>query len=98
LNVHNVSEFRQLEIHTAEPPVPGPNHPEVETAIEKLKRENSPGRDPILAELIQAGGERLVSALHSTYSLIPFGVRKSCLISGRSPVNVPIHKNGDKTD
>jgi hypothetical protein len=26
LNVHNVSDFRQIEIHTAEPLVPGPSH------------------------------------------------------------------------
>jgi hypothetical protein len=37
LNVHNVSDFRQIEVHTAEPLVPGPNRLEVETAIAKLK-------------------------------------------------------------
>jgi hypothetical protein len=29
LNVHNVSDVRQIEIHTAERLVPGPNHLEV---------------------------------------------------------------------
>jgi hypothetical protein len=36
LNVHNVSNVRQIEVHTAEPLVPGPSRPEVEIAIPKL--------------------------------------------------------------
>jgi hypothetical protein len=38
LNVHNVSDDRQMEVNTAEPSVPGPSHLEVETAIAKLKK------------------------------------------------------------
>jgi hypothetical protein len=30
LNVHTVSDVRQIEVHTAEVLVPGPNHLEVE--------------------------------------------------------------------
>jgi hypothetical protein len=37
LNVHNVSDVRQIEVHTAEPLVPGPCRLEVEIAIAKLK-------------------------------------------------------------
>jgi hypothetical protein len=37
LNVHNVNGFRQIEVHTAEPLVPGPSRLEVEIAIAKLK-------------------------------------------------------------
>jgi len=37
LNVHGVKDFRQTEIHTAEPLVPEPSASEVELAIEKLK-------------------------------------------------------------
>jgi hypothetical protein len=55
LNVHNASDVRQLEVHTAEPLVPGPSCHEVETDIAKLKRYKLPGSDQILAELIQAG-------------------------------------------
>jgi hypothetical protein len=33
LNVHNVSDVRQIEVHTAEPIVPDPSHLEVEIAI-----------------------------------------------------------------
>jgi hypothetical protein len=36
----------------------------VEIAIAKLKKYKSPGRDQILAELIQAGGEILLSSIH----------------------------------
>jgi hypothetical protein len=45
LNVHNVSDVRHIEIHTAESLVPGPSHLEVEIAIAKLKKYNSPGSD-----------------------------------------------------
>jgi hypothetical protein len=37
LNVHRVSDVRQIEIHTAEPLVPDPSPFEVEIAIENLK-------------------------------------------------------------
>jgi hypothetical protein len=33
LNVHNVSDVRQIEVHTAEPLVPGSSRLEVEIAI-----------------------------------------------------------------
>jgi hypothetical protein len=62
--VHNVSDVRQIEVRTAEPLVPGPSRLEVEIAVAKLKMYKSPGSDQILAELIQAGGELLLSAIH----------------------------------
>jgi hypothetical protein len=65
LNVHNVSDVRQIEVHMAEPLVPCPSHLEVENAIAKLKKHKSPGTDQILAELIQAGGEILLSTIHN---------------------------------
>jgi hypothetical protein len=36
----------------------------VEIAIAKLKKYKSPGSDQIPTELIQAGGEKLLSATH----------------------------------
>jgi hypothetical protein len=57
LNIHNISDVRQIEIHTAETLVPGPSHLEVEISIAKLKNYKSPGSDQIPAELYQAGGE-----------------------------------------
>jgi hypothetical protein len=59
LNVHSVSDVRQIEIHTTEPLVPGLSSLEVEIA--GLTNYKSPGSDQILAELIQTGGETLVS-------------------------------------
>jgi hypothetical protein len=58
--VHNVSDVRQTEVHTAEPVVPSPSHLESETAIARLKKYKSPDSDKILEQLIQAGGEILV--------------------------------------
>jgi hypothetical protein len=37
LNVHNVRDVRQIEVHTAEPLVPGPSRLEVEIAIKSWK-------------------------------------------------------------
>jgi hypothetical protein len=87
LNVHNVSVVGQIEIHTAEPLVPGPSRLEVEIAIAKLKKYKSPGSNQIPAELIQAGG-----------SVIQFGIRKNYLISGRSLLLYQFTKKADKTD
>jgi hypothetical protein len=63
--VYNVSDVRQIEVHTAEPLVPGPSRLEDEIAVAKLKKYKSPGSDQILAELIQAGGKMLLSAIHT---------------------------------
>jgi hypothetical protein len=78
LNVHNVSDVRQIEVHTAEPLVPGRSRLEVKIATAKLKKYKLPGSDEILAELIQAGGKILL------YSLILFGIRQNSLINGKS--------------
>jgi hypothetical protein len=51
INVHNVSDVRQIEVNAAELLVPGPSHLEVEITIAKLKYK-SPGCDQIPAELI----------------------------------------------
>jgi len=64
LNVHGVSEVRQVEIHTAEPLVPKPSALEVELAIEKLKSHVSPGIDQIPAEMIKAGCRTIRCAIH----------------------------------
>jgi hypothetical protein len=61
----------------------GPSRLEVEISIANLEKYKSAGSDQIPAEMIQAGGETLVSAIHKleTKSII-----------------VRIHKNGDRTD
>jgi hypothetical protein len=50
LNVHRVSDVRQIEVHTAEPVVPDPSPFEVKIAFEKLKMYKSPGGERIAAE------------------------------------------------
>jgi hypothetical protein len=40
LNVHNVSDIRQIEIYTAEQPVPGTNHLHIDISIAQLKSRN----------------------------------------------------------
>jgi hypothetical protein len=70
LNVRDVSDVRQIEIHTAQPLLPGPSHLEIEISIAKMKKYKSPGRDRIPAELYQAGGETLVSVIHKLINLV----------------------------
>jgi hypothetical protein len=79
--VQNVRGVRQKVVHTAEPLVSNLSRLDVEIAIAKLKKYISPGSDEIPAELIQAGGKIL---LRFPSSLILIGIRKNCLISGRS--------------
>jgi hypothetical protein len=57
LNVHGISDTRQIEIHTVEPSVSGPSPFEVEIIIAEFKNYKSPGSDQILVELIQAACE-----------------------------------------
>jgi hypothetical protein len=70
LNMHNVSNVRQIEVHMAESLVPGQSCLEVEIAIAKLKKYKSPGSDLIPAELIQAGGKMLLSVIHKLINSI----------------------------
>jgi hypothetical protein len=94
--VHNVSDVRQIEVHTAEPLVPGPSHLEVEIAIAKLKKYKSPCSDLILAELTQAGGEILLSAIHELINSVWH--KEELPDQWMGSIIVPVRKNGDKTD
>jgi hypothetical protein len=64
LIVHGVNDVKQTEIHMAEPLLPEPSAFEVELAVEKLKRHQSPGIDQIPAALIKAGGRTVHSKIH----------------------------------
>jgi hypothetical protein len=68
--VHDVSDVRQIEMHTAEPLVPGPSHLEVDISAATFKKYKSPGSDKIPAELYQAGCETLVSVIHKLITSI----------------------------
>jgi hypothetical protein len=81
---------------TAGPLVPEPSFYEVEIAIEKLKRYNSPGTDQIPAEMIQAGGNTLHSDIHKRINCI--WNKEELPEQWKESVIVPIYKKGDKTD
>jgi hypothetical protein len=51
LTGHNVSDVRQIEVHTSESLVLGPSLLEVEIAIANLRKYKSPGSDQMSAEL-----------------------------------------------
>jgi hypothetical protein len=95
VNVHRVSDVRQIEIHTAEPLVQDPVPVEVKIAITKLERYRSPGSDEIPGELIQAGGEILRSMVRK---LINFDWNKEELPDQWKESIIPVHKKGDKTE
>ena len=66
-NVHGVNDVRQRKIRTAEPLIPVSSAFEFDTAIEKLKRHETPCIDQIPAELIKAGGRTIRSEIHKLY-------------------------------
>jgi hypothetical protein len=96
ITVHNVSDDWQTEVHTVEPLVPGPNHLEVKTAIAKSKKYKSPCSDQIPAELIQAGGETLLSAIHEL--IISIWNNEELPDQWKESIIVPIHKKSNKTN
>jgi hypothetical protein len=96
LNVHNVSDVRQIEVHRTELLLPGPSRLEVETAIAKLKKYKSPGSVQIPAELIQARGEMLLSPIHKHFNLICN--KEELSVHWKESITAPVHKKGNKTD
>jgi hypothetical protein len=92
LNVNRFNDVRQIEIHTAEPLVPGPSLLEVEIDVAKLKMYNLSGSGQILAELIQAGGETLWSEIHKLVN--SFGNMNELPDQWKESVMVPIYKKG----
>jgi hypothetical protein len=96
LNVHNVCDVRQTEVHTTEPLVPGPNRLEIEIAIAKLKKYKTPGSDEIPAELIQAEGEILLSATHKLINSV--WNKDELPDQWKESIIFPAHKKGDRID
>jgi hypothetical protein len=97
LNVHNVSDVRYIEVHTADALVPGPSFLEVEIAVAKLKKYRLPGSDEILQKLFKQEVKHycLVGTINS---LVLFGIWKNFLISGRSLLLCQFTKKKGKTD
>ena len=96
LNVHEVKDVRQAEIHTVEPLVPEPSAFEDELAIEKLKYHKSPGIDQIPAELIKEGGRTIVCEIHKL--IISVWNKQELPDEWKEPIIVHTYKKGDKTD
>jgi hypothetical protein len=96
LNVNNISDVRLIEAHTAEPLVPGPSRLESETGNVKLKKYKSPGSDQIPTELIKAGGEILLAAIHKLINSV--WNKEELPDQWKKSITVPIHKKVDKTD
>jgi hypothetical protein len=80
----------------AEPLVPGPSRLEVKIATAKLKKYKSPGSYQIPAELIQARGEILLSAIHKLINCV--WNKEELPDQWKESIIIPIHKKGDKTD
>jgi hypothetical protein len=91
LNVHNVRDVRQIEIHTAESLAPCPSRLEVDISVTKLKYK-LPGNDQSTA----VGGETLLSAIHLLINSI--WNKEELPDLWKESIIVPIHKKGDKTD
>jgi hypothetical protein len=81
LNVHGVSDVRQIEIHAAELLVPDLSPFEVDVATAKFRIYKSPGNEQVPKPIQQ---EVKYYGLIPINSLILFGIRNNCLISGRS--------------
>jgi hypothetical protein len=96
LNVHGVRNFRQKDIHTAEPLVPESSLVEMEIAIGKVKNYKSPGTDQNSAEMFKAGGETLCSEIRKLICSI--WNKEELPQQWKESITVPIHKKGDKTD
>jgi len=89
------TDIRQRKIHTEELLVPEVSALEVQMAIKKLKKHNSPGSDQIAAELIKVGRRTIRFNIHKLTNSIwneeelPEEWKESIILS--------IHKKGDKT-
>jgi DNA-binding MltR family transcriptional regulator len=62
----------------------------VEIDIEKLKKYKSPGSDQILAELIQAAGDILLSAINKLINSV--WNKEELLDQVKESIIVPVHK------
>jgi hypothetical protein len=76
--------------------LPGPSVLEVEIAIAKLRKYKSRGSDRIPGELIQAGGEILLSAIHKLVNSV--SNKEEFPDERKESSIVPVHEKGDKTD
>jgi len=96
LNVHEINDVRQGDIHTAKPLVPQLSAFEIEMATEKLKRHKSPGTDQLPAELMKAGGRTIHSEIHNLMNCI--WNKEELPEQWQESIIVAIYKKRDKKD
>jgi len=95
LNIHGVTNVRQIKIHIEEPLVLEPSACDFVIAIEKLKRHKSPGIDQIPTELIKAGGKTFRSEIHKIINSILS--KEEFPEEWKESIIVPKRKKCDKT-
>jgi len=93
LNIREVNDIRQTEIHTAEPLVTKPSAFESELNIVKLKSHKFPGIDQIPAELIKAVSRKTRHEIHKV--IISIWNKEELPEEWKKSI---IYKKGDKTD
>jgi hypothetical protein len=91
LNVCGAVDIRQTEMHTAELLVLEPSSFDVKIDIGKLKRYKSLDIDQILAELIQGGGNILLSESHKLFN---YKNKEELPQLWKESIIVPIYKKG----
>jgi hypothetical protein len=96
LNVHGVSDVRQIEIHRIEQLVADPSPFEFEIFIQNLKGYEPPCSNKFPAELIQAGGEIFRSKIHKLINSI--WNKEKFPSQWKESIIVPVHKKSNKTD
>ena len=90
------NDVREIQIQTVKPLIPEPTLLEVEIAIGKLTKYKSPGIDQILAELIQDGGNSLLTEIYK----LELAIWKNEMLpeQWKESIIVPIYKKGEKTN
>jgi hypothetical protein len=96
LNVHEVNDVTQTEIHTSEPLVPDPSALEAEIAIENLKRHKFPGIDEIPVELIKEGGRKIRFEINKFIN--SFWNKEEWPKEWKESIIIPVYKKEGKTD
>jgi hypothetical protein len=96
LNVHNISDVRQVEVHTVVPLVPGPSRLEVEIAVAELMKYKSPVSERIPAELLQAGCEIVLFVIHKLIHSV--WNKEELPDQCKESIIVPVNKSCEKTD
>ena len=85
----------EIQIQTAKPLIPEPTLLEVEVTIKKLKKYKSPGIDQILAELIQDGGNLLLTEIYKL--VLAIWKKKILPEQWKESIIVPIYKKEENT-